>query len=104
MDTVKKYIICAAIWFDDKIDHEDASIKGKTGFVVCGRRHANCFHTMSILTNKNHSYLQFEKEQGFMTSGNRFVTRHEAAEIAYQYGQTPEKTTHKLGLFSEDLY
>ncbi len=99
----QEYIICSAIWFDDKIDHEDQSIKGLTGFVICGRRHHNCFHTMSILA-PDRGYVKFEKKQGFLTSKNRFVDRIEGAEIAFISGQIKERTTHPIGLFSEDLY
>lgn len=38
---------------------------------------------------------------GFMTSKGRYVDRKEAAEIAYNAGQTDEK---KSCLYSEDLY
>lgn len=98
-----EYILCAAIWFDDKNDHQDASLQGKTGFVVCGRRHHNCFHTAAIFDPKM-KYKKHEKEQGFITNTNRFVGRIEAAEIAYLSGQITERTTHPVGLFSEDLY
>jgi|APSaa5957512576_1039674.scaffolds.fasta_scaffold03230_10 hypothetical protein len=98
-----EYIICSAIWFDDGIDHEDMTIGGKTGFVICGRRHHNCFHTDSILDPKR-KYIKFEKEQGFVTNKNRFVDRNEAVDIAFDAGQTYERTPHSMGLFSEDLW
>lgn len=100
----KEYILCAAIWFDDKIDHNEICLEGKTGFVICGRRHHNCFNTAYILSNKNTDYLKFEKEQGFITNTNRFVSRIEAAKIAFEAEQIPSPTSHPAGLFSEDLY
>jgi len=101
-----EYIICSAIWFDDGIHHNDKSLpKGETGYVVCGRRHHNCFHTASIL-DPQRKYIkeQHEKEQGFMTNKNRFVSRLEAVDIAFNAGQTETRTEHPVGLFSEDLY
>lgn len=98
-----EYIICSAVWFDDGVDHDDQAIKGKTGFVVCGRRHHNCFHTAFIL-NPNRTYIKFEKQQGFLTNKERFVGRIEAAEIAFLAKQIDERTTHPVGLFSEDLW
>jgi hypothetical protein len=44
------YIICAAIWYDDKITthrHQPKNIK--SGYVVTGRRHHNCIAIHSIL-------------------------------------------------------
>lgn len=98
-----EYIICSAVWFDDKKDHEDQAIIGETGFVVCGRRHHNCFHTASILDPKR-KYKLHEKKQGFITNKNRFVNRIEAAEIAFNAKQIDQRTNHAIGLFSEDLW
>lgn len=47
--------------------------------------------------------------QGFITSTNRFVDRHEACEIFKRAGQKSEATFQVLSdsvtvLFSEDLY
>lgn len=100
----EEYIICSAIWFDDNINHEDRSLDGKTGFVICGRRHHNCFHTLAITSNRSDTHLNYEKEQGFLTNKDRFVSRIEASEIAFLAGQIEQRTTHPLGLFSEDLY
>lgn len=100
---MKEYILCAAVWFDDGINHEDQAIKGNTGYVVCGRRHHNCFHTSAILDPKR-SFVKYEADQGFITNLDRFVSRIEAAEIAFLSGQIKERTSHPTGLFSEDLY
>jgi hypothetical protein len=94
----KPYILCAAIWFKDnkKYEHQPKNIE--SGKVVCGRRHHNCFITVfSFLGEK----FKCEHVQGFLTSDDRFVTRQEAAEIAFISGQISEK---KNGLISEDLY
>jgi hypothetical protein len=42
-----------------------------------------------------------EYEQGFLTSTNRFVSREEGGEIAFNAGQTKELKTR---LYSEDLW
>ncbi len=98
-----EYIICSAVWFDDGIDHEDQTIKGETGFVVCGRRHHNCFHTACILDDER-KYKAHEKAQGFVTNKDRFVDRIEGAKIAFEAKQIEQPTNHRLGLFSEDLW
>lgn len=92
----KEYIICAAIHFesDSHIEHQPKNIDH--GFVVCGRRHHNCFITVRAIGDK----LK-EIEQGFLTSKDRFVNREEAGRIAFEAGQTKEL---RKTLFSEDLY
>ena len=95
-----EYILCAAIWFDDGKVHDHQPVNIKTGYVICGHRHHNCFMTAGIL-DPERGYLKHEKEQGFLTDENRFVGREEAGTIAYREGQTKEL---KEKLFSEDLY
>lgn len=56
---------------------------------------------MYHLSNKDTSYLKLEKEQGFITSKNRFVDRYEATKIANAAFQT-DKIEGQL--YSEDLY
>lgn len=38
MSQGKEFIICAALWVDDKIKRDEQPINMGTGFVVCGRR------------------------------------------------------------------
>jgi len=101
MDKTKEYLLCSAIWFDDGIDtyvHQPKNIK--TGYVVCGRRHHNCFTTVAMLQG-----LRNKKEipdvQGFLTNTDRFVDRYEAAKIAFDAGQILEPV---IKLFSEDVW
>lgn len=97
----KERIICAAIWFDDgnKYDHQPVNIN--TGFVITGMRHHNCFQTLVIISEAIDKHTKFEKQQGFITTLNKFVSRERAAKIAYKSGQTK----YDVGkLFSEDLY
>jgi hypothetical protein len=92
-------ILCAAIWFDDGIVHVHQPKNIQTGFVICGRRHHNCFATLSAITDKRH--FEFEKEQGFLTNDDMFMNRVDAAKVAFEAKQTDEI---KKELFSEDLY
>ena len=91
------YIICSAIHVDDKHVYSFQPKNIKTGIVVTGRRHSNCFMTLGLIG------LGADKDQiqGFLTSDDRFVTREEAGLVAYGAGQIDVKAT---GLISEELY
>lgn len=99
MDGNKERIICAAIWYknDGEYIHQPKNIK--SGFVVTGFRHCNCFKTVSILAGKK--IKNIEKVQGFITSSNRFVDRIEAVNIAYEAKQIDSL---RKFLYSEDIY
>ena len=84
---MKERILCAAIWFDDGKEYDHQPINIKTGYVICGHRHHNCFMTAGILDPGISNYQKHEKEQGFVTNTNRFVSREEASEIALKSGQ-----------------
>jgi hypothetical protein len=45
-----------------------------------------------------------QEEQGFVTSGKRFVDRETARQIADAAGQTSDRDKHLPRLFSEDLW
>jgi hypothetical protein len=91
-------IICAAIYFNDKKVYVHQPKNIKEGFVICGRRHHNCFTTYSMMSKAK---IDGRNIQGFLTSDDNFVTREEAMLIAFEAGQIPEK---KLRLLSEDIY
>lgn len=98
-------ILCAANHYDDKIEHVHQPKNITSGFVVCGRRHHNCINTFAMIVGfpydeQGHEIHRTEI-QGFITSDNNFVTRREAAEIAFDAGQITEK---KTTLYSEDIY
>ena len=101
----KEYILCAANHYDDgeKQIHGPKNIE--SGFVICGRRHHNCISVFAKMVgfpyDENGFKLMNTEEQGFLTNTDRFVSREEAAEIAFAAGQIKEQTTR---LFSEDLY
>lgn len=100
------YIICAAVWYDDGKEYVHQPKNIKSGFIVSGRRHHNCFITSFILNGEETVQNKvkdrhWEVEQGFITSDDRFVGRKEAGQIAFDAGQTKKLSEY---LFSEDLY
>ncbi|MEK7157744.1 MAG: hypothetical protein AAB688_01570 [Patescibacteria group bacterium] len=102
MEYAKEYIVCAAVWYKDGgvYIHQPKNIED--GFVVAGRRHHNCFITVKILRGEAIKKIEPTRvTQGFISSEDRFVSRIEAASIAYKAGQINKS---KQELFSEDLY
>jgi hypothetical protein len=96
------YILCAAVHFKDGGKYNNQPININTGFVVVGRRHSDCFNTLSILTGENIHTSNYGKPMaGFITSDNRFVGRSIAAKIAAKAGQINKSVSL---LISEDLY
>ena len=73
---------------------KEAAIK-LNGKIYTGRRHSDILHDKS----RPKGYLKYGT-QGFTTDDGKFVTRIEAAKIAFECGQIKEQ----MGiLFSEDL-
>ena len=115
---MKEKILCAAIWVDDKMKHEQQPINIKTGFVICGRRHNNCYQTIKSLQTANEkiggiisvmSDEELRSHQGFITSLDRYVTRKEGWEIAkandqIQFGLIASDNGEDSILISENLY
>ena len=98
------YIICAAIHFDDGVQREHQPKNIKSGLVVCGRRHHNCYLTVDALNHKfSDKCHEGNKKaiQGFLTSEDVFMDRKEAGRFAFQAEQIDRETDC---LFSEDLY
>jgi len=112
----KEFILCAAIWVNDGLKHEAQPENIKSGFIICGRRHHNCYQTIKSLTNQtqngrigtliNSMTSEERKEhQGFITSLNRYVDRKESWKIAkannqIQFGLVENDSI----LISENLY
>ena len=67
----------------------------KDGIVYTGKRHHNILGAAEPF-----GFLK-DGKQGFVTDTGEFVTREEAARIAFDCGQIKEP---KRILFSEDLY
>jgi len=88
----EEFIICAAIHIKDSIVHKEQPDNIKIGFVIAGRRHGDCYRTITDIlgtpTNDYLKYLGIESDpSGFITSTNRFVDREEAWKIAKEQGQ-----------------
>ena len=103
----KEYILCAAIWYKDLENEikQSLPINCESGIVILGHRHGQCIQTLLALKGlRTVTYTPDgagHHTQGFLTSKNRFVNRKEAAQIAFDMGQTKDL---KGLLFSEDLY
>lgn len=109
IDNTKEYIVCSAIWFDDGKIHAHQPINIDIGIVHYGLRHCNCFASVGGLVRERLEQGIEEKEQGFLTSFNRFVTREEAAEIALALGQFKNNEEREIvikkgRLYSENIY
>ncbi len=101
----EEYILCAAIWFDDGRIHKFQPKGIDVGIVLCGYRHNNIFTQIGGLVKERKELGIYEKEQGFLTSYNRFVGRVEAYNIAVSAGQVEPSTNNpEEELYSEQLY
>jgi len=109
----RERILCAAVHFDDgKVRvHQPRNIA--TGLVICGRRHHNCFATLTeaqawreeVPPERRAPKTPRAIIQGFLTSADRFVDRAEAASIARAAGQVNRVLVAESDeLISEDLY
>jgi len=95
-------IICSAIWYNDNNYYLHQEIYGvDSGFVIGGFRHNNIIGAFPTNNKHRNDDKEYKTTQGFITSCGRFVTREEAAEIAYNSGQIKKQVKR---LFSEDLY
>ena len=94
------YIICSAIHVTNGTICKSQPYNISSGFVVSGRRHSDCYSTLTILGYELDT--NYTDIQGFVTSDNLFVDRHEAFEIAVKSGQVEDRENKFL--ISEDLY
>lgn len=99
-----EYILCASIHFDDGKKYHGQPFNIETGIVLSGWRHSNIFPQIGGLVRERQELGIYEKEQGFLTSKNRFVNRKEAFCIAVMMGQIPHTKNLNQNLYSEDLY
>lgn len=93
--------ICAALLLPD-------------GYVIRGHRHDDCYLVLLGLRKRDDlkeprydKATAHEAIQGFMTSGNRFVDRKEAAKLMREARWPNPRTGEPFDadiLFSEDLY
>lgn len=75
-----------------------AAVRTDNGHLYTGRRHADCIR-LAIEAGEESPITS--ELQGFMTSDGDFVTRFQAAVIAYRSGQMDRV---KRPLLSEDLW
>jgi len=114
---MKEFILCAAIYINDKQIHGQQPENIEVGFVVCGRRHNNCYQTIKDLHSDVNEYFKslnysdedYRKHQGFITSTDRFVSRKEGWKIArlnnqIQFGAQASDNGPDSILISENLY
>ena len=75
-------IVCSAIYINDGVAR-DRVANLHEGFVICGRRHSDCYSTLKILgVLDQFKHLLTDNSSGFITTENRFVDRSEAYKIA----------------------
>jgi hypothetical protein len=98
----RERIACSAIWFNDGKEHPHQPKGRWNGFVVFGLGHHQCFTTLAAVADFQ-AIKKLPSEQGFVTTWNRFVTREEAAGIAFLAGQTHDGK-YPRRLFSEDIF
>lgn len=102
----KLMIQCAAIWYNDGKERTHNPPNIKTGIVICGLRHCNCFPILFEIF-PDREYLGSEDGerktiQGFLTNAGTFVDRKDAYHIAFAANQCRE-SDHEI-LMSEDIY
>jgi hypothetical protein len=113
----KEFILCAAIYINDNQKHEQQPVNIEIGFVICGRRHNNCYQTIADLKSDVNEYFKslnlsdadYRNQQGFLTSLDRYVNRKEGFKIAklnnqIQFGGTATENGEDSILISENLY
>ena len=94
----------------EKMERIEKSAVRHEGSIYTGKRHSDAINAAAEATGKT----PVTGEQGFVTSTGRFVSREEAAKIAFSAGQItaaskgePRPETgreEKEKLFSEDLW
>jgi len=112
-----EWILSAAIWINDGKIHKQQPVNIDIGYVVCGRRHHNCYQTICDVLGiddvnkaigniiRGTSEEDMKKHQGFITSKNRYVDRTEGWKIALENDQVKygKECTDDI-LISENLY
>lgn len=114
---MREFILSAAIWINDGQKHTQQPANIEIGFVICGRRHNNCYQTIKDLKGDVNTYFKslnmsednYREHQGFITSLDRYVNRKEGWNIAkannqIQYGLIASEDGEESILISENLY
>lgn len=113
----KEFILCSAVYVNDKKKHNQQPKNVEIGYVVIGRQHHNCFQTITDLKGDSNEYIRtleltekdYSQMSGFLTSLNRYVGRKEAWQIAklagqIKYGLIASENGEDSILISENLY
>lgn len=116
MANIPEKILCAAIYFNDGKEYPNQPKNINSGFIVTGRRHHNCYATLSAIGSAlgmqeiaKNTFERIDRDsQGFITSSDRYVDRKEGLQIALANNQVYH-SMHKHAtpddiLISEDLY
>ena len=99
--TKPEYLLCAALYVQDGQEHVHQPRNIKNGFVICGRRHHNCYALARVMGYVN--IITLPVIQGFLTSDDNFLDRPAALALAIKSGQVPTGFK-KRELFSEDVW
>ena len=107
-EKMNERILCAAIHFNDGKVYEHQPVNVELGFVVTGRRHHNCYATLTAIGKaidlEERVLRAFERLdgkrdcQGFITNLNRYVDRKEGWRIAIAANQV----VHGAGLSNDE--
>ena len=96
-----EYVMCAANWINDGVEHLFQPFNIDIGIVYCGWRHP-CIFQQYRERFPQETYGKSET-QGFLTTKNRFLTRKEALELVRSNGQLKGDLIGGV-LTSEDLW
>jgi hypothetical protein len=78
-----------------------AAIRLTDGYIIRGHRHNDCFRTLSGMTLPSDVRVA---QQGFLTTGNRFVDRRVGLQLQLAAGIPSARGGYHSQLYSEDLY
>lgn len=95
-----EYVMCAANYHNDGIDHMFQPYNIDKGFIIGGWRHPCCGNSYLASSGFNNYH---DCIQGFLTTKNRFLTRSEALQLVISTGQL-QKDIIGSQLTSEDLW
>ena len=117
INNAEEYILSAAIWINDGQKHKQQPENIEIGFVITGRRHNNCYQTITDLKGDVNDYFKsldmsnedYRQHQGFITSLDRYVNRKEGYKIAkannqIRFGKEATENGEDSILISENLY
>lgn len=70
-----EYIVCSAVWYPWQKTMERLPVNLKSGVVVCGIRHNDCYASVFALTGYQTGSDNKEYIDGFLTNYRRFVAK-----------------------------